>query len=573
MHKESRGLISTKDQINKAINSFSGKQMFLFLLFSLAFVVSIFLILDKVNQNYLVERPISGGSFVEGVIGSPRFINPVLASSNTDRDLSRIIFSTLVKKDVDGQIVVDLAESFTQSEDGLVYTFTLKDGIYFHNGSEMNADDVLFTIQKIQDGKLKSPMAGSWQTVSLTKIDEKTIEFKLNSPYTSFLENLSNVGILPSSLWSLVDLDDFTFSNLNIEAIGSGPYKISKINKKRNGPIESIELRAFTRYHGGAPFINKITFKFYKNEEEIIGALKKRRVDQINSISGFSARNLEELEYTIENINLSRIFGIFFNSNKQEFFRNTNVKKAIDLSIDKERIVRDVLGGYGEIIDGPIPKKMFQRNDTEENIKNTEEKRAEAIGILERDGWTLGEDGVRSKNNQKLSFSISTGDAKELGDAVEIIQENLKEVGIEVEIKIFEIGNLNQSIIRPREYEALFFGQVISNESDLFAFWHSSQRNDPGLNIASYTNSRTDGLLERIISSKNEEDKNRLFTDFENEIKKDMPAVFIYSPDFIYVTNKKIQNIFLDKINTSDQRLTHVNKWFTRTEKVWNFIK
>jgi len=145
-------------------------------------------------------------------------------------------------------------------------------------------------------------------------------------------------------------------------------------------------------------------------------------------------------------------------------------------------------------------------------------------------------------------------------------------VGILVEVKVFEIGNLNQSIIRPREYESLFFGQIISNESDLFAFWHSSQRNDPGLNIASYTNSKVDGLLEKILSSQNEDERNKYFSDLETEIKTDYPAIFIYSPDFIYLMDKKVQNIVIDKIILPSERLTHINDWYIRTEKVWDFL-
>lgn len=572
MYKESGGFFPKKDEINKAINSFSGKQMFLFLIFVFGLIVSLFLILDKINKNYLIERPITGGRFVEGVIGSPRFINPVLATSNTDKDLSRIIFSSLIKKDVGGKIKEDLAERYEMSEDGLTFTFTLKDDIFFHDGTKMTANDVVFTIARIKDGKLKSPQLGNWQNVSAESIDEKTIVFKLSSPYASFLDNLSNVGILPMSLWGGVDIDDFTFYSKNIEAIGSGPYKISKINKNKNGPIESIELRAFSKYHGGRPFIDRITFKFYKNEEELVDALRRNRVDQINAINGFSAKSLKEEGYNIENINLSRIFGIFFNGNRQDIFRNINVKRAIDVAIDRRGIVDSVLGGYGKIATGPIPQKLFAEQTPEEN-KARQELIDEASGILQRDGWVLGNDGIRSKGDQRLAFSISTGDAKELIEATEIIKNNLLDIGIDVEIKIFEINNLNQSVIRPRDYEALFFGQAINSESDLFAFWHSSQRNDPGLNIASYTNSRTDGFLERIISSKDAEDKARLFLSFTEEIKKDIPAVFVYSPDFIYVTNEKIQNILLDKISAPDQRLTHINKWFIRTEKVWNFIK
>ncbi len=570
MSKHLRNSISSKkNQINKAIHAFSYGEMIFFIILVLGLLVSAFLILDQINEKYLVERPLAGGKIEEGVIGSPRFINPVLASSNTDRDLTTIIFSGLMKKDVFGNMQTDLAESYEVSPDRLTYTFTIKADAVFHDNTRVTSDDVLFTITQIQDGNLKSPYQASWQNVVVTKVGERMIQFKLGSPYTSFLENTS-VGILPFHIWQGMDNDDFTFSDKNIYAIGSGPYKISRVEKKKNGLIESISLRSFKDYAGPKAFIDKVTFVFFRNEEDLTKAFRKNKVDQINAISGQEAQILQSEGEKVTNINLSRIFGIFFNANKQEIFRNKNIVKAIDLSINKNEIVYSVLGGYGKTISSPIPRKIYEGSPEEAPYRA--ENLTEANAILDKEGWVLQSDGFRTKDGKTLKFSISTGDAPELQKTAEIIKNNLKQIGISVEVKVFEIGNLNQSIIRPREYESLFFGQIISNESDLFAFWHSSQRNDPGLNIASYTNSKVDGLLEKILSSQNEDERNKYFADLETEIKTDHPAIFIYSPDFIYLMDKRVQNIVLDKITLPSERLSHINDWYIRTEKVWDFL-
>jgi len=569
MDTNSGKLFPTKKEISKAIHAFSYAEMFLFIIFIAGFLVSLFLILDKINEKYLMERPISGGQIKEGVIGSPRFINPVLASSNTDRDLTTVVFSGLMKKSVSGEMQEDLAANYTKSEDGQTYTFTIKDNAFFHDNTKVTSEDVVFTINQIKDGKLKSPYQAAWQNVVVRRIDEKTVEFKLTSPYTSFLENTS-VGILPSYLWRELDTDDFTFSDLNIYAIGSGPYKISNVEKKKNGLIESITLASFKNYSGSRAYIDKIKFVFFKNEADLIKSFRKNKIDQINAISGEQAKILESEGESLINIKLSRIFGIFLNANKQDIFRNKNVVKAIDLSINKDEIVDLVLGGYGKTINSPIPSKIYDNQTVvnQERQANLEEAKT----ILDKEGWVMQSDGLRKKDGKNLTFSISTGDANELQKAVEVIRNNLKEVGILAEVKVFEIGNLNQSIIRPREYESLFFGQIISNESDLFAFWHSSQRNDPGLNIASYTNIKVDGLLEKILASKDQAEKDKYFQELEKEINQDRPAIFIYSPDFIYLMDKNVKNVIIDKINTPSERLNHVNDWYIRTEKVWKFI-
>ncbi len=570
MKKEKNGFFPSKEEVSRSINSFNNWQISIFLIFLVGMIASAFLLLDKINNKFLIERPIEGGAFVEGVIGSPRFINPVLANSQTDKDLSALIFSGLMKKNQDGTLEKDLAENYEISSDGMTYVFTLRDDAFFHDNKKVTPDDILFTITNIQDGRLKSPVQAQWENISIKKIDEKTIEFKLPEVRKTFLEN-SSIGILPSHLWQDLDTDDFIFSDKNIHAIGSGPYKISKITQKKNGLIESVSLKPFKNHYSKKPYISNIKFKFYKNEEDLLNAFNKNKIDQINAISPFTARSLSEKGHKIVNVNLSRIFGVFLNSNKQEIFRNKNIVRAINLAINKEKIVEEVLGGYGKTIDSPIPAHLYQRAGETEEV-SMEERIIEANSILEKEGWRMGEDGMRTKDEKVLAFSISTGDANELKSVVQQIKEDLQKIGIAVEIKIFEINNLNQNIIRPRDYESLFFGQIISNESDLFAFWHSSQRSDPGLNIASYTNSRVDGLLDKVSRGTDSEEKLKNLKEIEDEILKDMPAIFIYSPDFIYVTNEKIKNIKLENMIFPSERILNIDDWYIRTEKIWKFL-
>jgi peptide/nickel transport system substrate-binding protein len=569
MYEKNRGFFPNKEEIKKAIYTFSYRKMIFFLLMLGVFIVSGFLILNKINQKFLIERPLKGGSITEGVIGSPRFINPVLATTPTDEDLVNLIFSGLMKKDENQNVVEDLAESYEISESGNTYVFKIKESAKFHDGAPVRADDVIFTINQIKDGTLKSPEQQNWSNVSLTKIDEKTIEFRLGSQYASFLEN-TTIGILPSHIWQQAESGDFIFSDFNIDAVGSGPYKIKNIDKKKNGLIESITLKYFKDYVGSEQYIDTIKFNFYRNKEDLLRAFQKNKVDNINSISGYEAQALIEEGYNVKNIKLSRVFGLFFNANKQEIFRNKQIVKAVELGINKDEIVSSVLNGYGEKISGPIPTTILSKENTEE--KDYAARLEEANSILSKEGWTLSENGYRVKDGKTLSFSISTGDASELQQASNIIKENLKNIGIMVEVKVFEIANLNQSIIRPREYESLFFGQIITNDSDLFAFWHSSQRNDPGLNISSYTNSKVDGLLQRLIATKDLEEKQKLMLEIDAEITKDMPAVFIYSPNFIYAVNEKIKNINLEKIILPSDRLNNIEGWYIRTEKVWKFL-
>ena len=143
---------------------------------------------------------------------------------------------------------------------------------------------------------------------------------------------------------------------------------------------------------------------------------------------------------------------------------------------------------------------------------------------------------------------------------------------MKVDVKTFEVGNLNQSVIRPRKYDALLFGEIINHESDLFAFWHSSQRKDPGLNVAMYTNAKVDKILEDASITIDEQQRIKKYAQFEAEVKKDMPAIFLYSPNFIYVVSQNLKGLSILNITSPKDRFSNVYLWYTETENVWKIF-
>jgi peptide/nickel transport system substrate-binding protein len=305
-------------------------------------------------------------------------------------------------------------------------------------------------------------------------------------------------------------------------------------------------------------------------------------VDQISSITPLNADILKERNYQIESSVLSRIFGLFFNQNVNNLFTDKIIKNAIDQTIDKDKIVQEVLLGYGVAIDGPIPPNLLpQQKATGENNIPREEILQNTQASLAKDGWIKGPDGFlqktatdknKKKTTKTLEFSISTGNAPELVKTAELIQQDLASIGMKVDLKTFEVGNLNQEVIRPRNYDSLLFGEIINRESDLYAFWHSSQRKDPGLNVASYTNAKVDKLLEDASATLDEQARTKEYLQFEDEIKKDVPAVFLYSPNFIYVVSGNVKGLSLNHLNTPKDRFANVYLWYTKTENVWKIF-
>ncbi|MCK4386733.1 MAG: hypothetical protein KAV41_01450, partial [Candidatus Pacebacteria bacterium] len=168
--------------------------------------------------------------------------------------------------------------------------------------------------------------------------------------------------------------------------------------------------------------------------------------------------------------------------------------------------------------------------------------------------------------------SLSTAATPELKAVANLLKQQWEKLGVETRLKIFEMGDLNKNVIRPRKYDSLLFGEVVGRDLDLFAFWHSSQRNDPGLNIALYANITTDDLLEQIRITSDEKSKKEKLELFQKEIARDIPAIFLYSPDFIYISPKKIKNILIDKITIPSERFLDINNWYIKTDKVWKFL-
>lgn len=561
-----------KGNLKRTLNSFSRKQTVIFSVFLLALIVSTVSILGKINKKFLVYLPERGGSLTEGVIGTPRFINPLLALSNTDRDLTNLVYSGLMQKTPSGSIEKDLAENFEISDDNLTYTFKIRPDATFQDGQPVTAKDVIFTIDKAKDSVVKSPLQAIWQGVSVEEDpsgDTHTVIFKLREPYAAFLEN-ATIGIMPRHIWDKFGSDEFNLTQYNLEAVGSGPYKIKSVKEKKNGLVEEFELVSFRNHVGGAPFIRKITFKFFKNETELVKAYRKGRVDQISSVGPAAARKLSDDGFTPNTAVLSRVFGLFFNPNQNALLRDKNIVQAIEYGINKKQIVDDVLYGFGTILDGPIPPTIDDKSTSENtDIETNLEK---ANDILESHGWKMSDSGFRTKDGKILGFSISTADVPDLTETANLIKDDLAKIGIEVSVKIFETGVLNQNIIRPREYEALLFGQVIRNDSDLFAFWHSSQRNDPGLNIAVYTNSRADKILEELISTPDEAERTSKKQELTDIINNDRPAIFLYAPKFIYMESPKIKNIEIDHITSASERFLDVSHWYIRVDAVWKFL-
>lgn len=530
--------------------------------------------LARLNSAISITVPAEGGTHTEGIAGYPRFINPVLASSDADRDMTELIYAGLMQPSGDGTLEPELAAEYAVSDDGRVYTFQIREDAVFHDEHPVTAEDVVFTISKTQDGSIRSPQQSNWDGVEVKQIDKRTVQFRLQEPYSPFLEN-TTIGILPKHRWEQISSEQFNFSPLNTNPIGAGPYEVDSVTRSDTGVPQSYTLDSFDGYVDGEPFISTVETTFFANEGALVRAYENENVEAVSGISTESANRLDESQRRIETTPLPRIFGVFFNQNQAPIFTNESVRDALRAAIDRDQIIEEALNGYGTPVTGPLLPDTTDFSFATGTNPRTQTMQ-DAREILTEAGWERNQDGTYvdtdGNGSTTLTFSIATANAPELKSTARAVEERWEQFGADVELKFFDSGNLSQEVIRPREYDALLFGQVIGREKDLYAFWHSSQQNDPGLNVAMYANITADDLLEEMRSTTDPEERQRLYTQVQEVIAEDSPAVFLYTPDFIYALPESLKGIDLGTITTPAERFTDVHTWYKYTDQIWKMF-
>ncbi len=629
--------------------------VFLFLFFG----SFLFLAINFYFENTEI-KPAEGGTYIEGVVGSPRYINPIYSESfDVDRDLVQLLFSGLMKYDSEGKIIPDLAVDYKISEEGKIYEFYLKENAVWHDGEALTADDVIFTIKTIQNPDFKSSLRVGWLGVEVEKISEKALRFKLKNPSAVFLENCT-VKIIPEHIWKDVSPQNFPLTAYNLNPIGSGPYKLKDLVQDEQGNIKSLNLEKNSKYFGEMPKISEISFQFFDSEEQLIAAANSGKIKGF-SLSPSSISKVVGGEFQEYLLSLPRYFAVFFNPEESEVLSEDKVRQALNYGTDKEEILKEVWEGRGKVVDSPIlpeiygfekPSKIYEFNPekaelileeagfletengnrvkiikkepafqfksnlqvgsegeevkelqkclaqdpevypegeitgyfgnlTKEAVINFQEKYKEEI--LEPFGIEAGTGAVRKATRAKLNeicfespeeviplkLSLTTVEQPTLEEVASLLKTQWGNLGVEVEVKTFDISELKGEIIKERGYEAILFGEVLGIIPDPFPFWSSAQKNDPGLNLAMYENKKCDKLLEEARQSLDSNVRKEKLEEFQELLIEDAPAVFLYNPDYFYLVSKEIKGIDIKLIGDPSKRFSGIENWYFKTKRVW----
>lgn len=521
--------------------------------------------------NFTQTVPAEGNSYTEGIIGQPRFINPLLATSDSDQAIVKLVFSGLYRLDNNGAVVPDLAESFPSiSDDGQEYTIKMKSKAQWHDGTQVTADDVVFTIQTLQNPAFNSPHRAEWQSTTVEKIDNITVKFTLKASSAPFLNNLT-LPIISKKIWGPISPADFVLSEGNIEAVGNGPYVIKEVRKLAQGSVQTLLLESFANYHNRRAYIDSLKLNFYENIEGVLNAIHGKQIDGFGFSPFEQSVRLDESnnELKITQLTLPQYQAVFFNTSKK-LFSEVRVRRALQLGTDVKSIIDNVYNGQGQPLEGPILRQQVEGLPEPKTTTNIDEAKA----LLESAGWTFDNGasaengGVRKKNGTELAFTLSTNNFSLNAKTAELLAAQWSKLGVKVSLNIQPTRELTENAIRPRNYDALLFAQKLGADPDPFLFWHSSQVKNPGLNLSMYANSAADKVMSEARATSDKAERDEKYRQFQELIKADAPAIFLVQNVFSYAQKEDLKGLSITNLSDSTARFYDLPNWYIDTKRV-----
>lgn len=541
----------------KIFQALTRKEKILFIsIASVAFISGVVL-LGLIFVSSTTPVPAYGGDYTEGFVGQPVYINPVVASSDIDKGLVRLVFQNLG----------DLTDTIATSSDGRTWRVRLKENLRWQDNIKLASDDVVFTVQKIQDGESKSPLYGAWQGAAVERLSELEIQFSLINSYAFFPETLKNLYILPKHIFAEVPPANWRLSDYNLKPVGSGPFRFDGYKKRLDGFITTYKLSPWEQYSGDKALIGGFDFMFFSQESDLLDAFNSGKIDgfagpQPEQIAGIK-RPHETLAY-----NIPSYYAVFLNQNKNIPLKDLEVRKALSAAVDREIILNTALGGLGKQAFGPIPKETpYFLKDM---LSTTSIEIASST--LDKAQWKMTDSGFREKTikNTKipLELNLTVPQIGFLAKTANSLKDMWEKIGVKVNISEVPMGNAADEAIKNRDYETILFGNVLSKSYDLFSFWHSSQRFYPGLNLSLYNNKKADSLIESIRQGKDKKLQESQFNELQKTIVSDYPAIFLYSPDYIYISEKNLHGVDARLIMEPADRFVGANYWYIKTARV-----
>lgn len=573
---------------------------------------------------HLTTIPKNGGEYIEAMIGQPKYINPIFSSTNDiDTDITSLVYSSLFQYS-NQKLTPDLATSYTVSDDKKIYTIKLREDVKWSDGEPFTANDVVFTFDTIQNPEVGSPLISAYQGVQVEKIDDYTITFTLKDAFAPFLDSLT-VGIIPEHVWIDTPANGMRIARNNLQPIGTGAWIFDKLIKDDIGNIQSYSLKRNDSYYRQIPYLKNLTFKFYSEYNQAVEALRGQNTDALSFVPKKFKDKVSGKNLNLYSLQLPQYTALFFNSNQQPALKDDDLRLALAEGINKNQIINEALSQDGQAIDSPLlpgnvgyypdikkiaysadeanalldkkwtriePEEYFQirqsaltkdrqseidaykkdASSTPEEVASNTQRIAQEIETTIRAEMDSTQTFYRkNKSGNILTLTITTVDTPEYEQTAKLIAKMWNALGIQTSVTVVGSRQISKEATKDRSYQILLYGEIVGSDPDLYPFWHSSQTSYPGLNLAMYSNRDADKLLETARTSANDEERNKLYKQFQDILVKDLPAVFLYSPHYTFAINKKIKGVDANTIFSPAERYENIANWYTKTTWGWKW--
>jgi peptide/nickel transport system substrate-binding protein len=534
-------------------------------------LVGILLLSQKPDATIIGAQPAAGGVYTEALVGAMGRLNPLLDWNNApDRDVDRLIYSSLMHFDSRGMPEPDLAESWGMTEDGTIYNFSIRGNAVWHDGQPVTTDDVIFTIELMKSPASFYPqdVKELWSKVEVVRLNDKTMQIKLPEPYAPFLDYTA-FGVLPKHLLSSIPMDQVLNAEFNLKPVGSGPFKFDHLLVE-GGQITGVVLTAFDQYYRQRPYIDQVIFKYYPTAAAGLEAYRAGEVAGVSQITAdILSSALAENELSIYTSRMPQMGMVVFNLNNPEvpFLQEPEIRKALMLGLNRQRLIDAFLQGQAIPADGPILPGSWAHYDGVEHIPYDD---AAAIVLLKELGYTLPADGsnVRANENQSLAFTLVHPNDPTHTQMAQSIQQNWAAIGVKVDLIPASYESLQNEYLGPRRFQAALVELAFARtpDPDPYPFWHQAEAVG-GQNYSQWDNRTASEYLEQARVTTDFGLRARLYRNFQVIFSRELPALPLYVPVYSYAVAANVQGVQTPPLFDPSDRFSLIEQWYLVTRR------
>jgi peptide/nickel transport system substrate-binding protein len=519
---------------------------------------------------YQKLRPVPGGIYNEGILGTFTNANPMYATNDVDTSVSRLLFAGLLTYDGHNQLAGDLASGYSVNATGTEYTVHLKPHLTWQDGQPLTSADVVFTYQSIQNPDAQSPLRSSWENITITAPDTHTVVFKLPGTLASFPYNMTN-GIVPKHILAGIPAANLRSADFNtVHPVGAGPFAWQAIQVTGNDPSvaqEQIALVPFSGYARGAPKLRELIIHAYVSKAKLIQAFQSGQLTGAAGLSNVpsSAKKVRSLE--VHSPLLTAANMVFFKTSSG-VLSDVHVRQALVDGTNRQAIIKK-LGYPSRIVNEPL---LMGQLGYDPALAQAGYSPSAARKQLNKDGWKAGKGGIRVKDGHNLSFTLTAADTPEYRSVTRELYQQWKNIGVQLKVELQDNSDFHNTLTY-HNYDAVLYGISIGTDPDVFVYWDSSQadvRSSNRLNLSEYKNVIADSALEAGRSRLEPGLRQIKYKPFLQEWQKDYPALGLYQPRFLYLTDGPVAGLSDHAINSSAGRFNNVQNWEIREAKVTN---